>query len=213
MNIVLDMDQTLIDGWPEPSNVNVNVIRRPNLDIFLEWCFEHFERVSIWTAASRDWFNKVNEFVFEDILKSINQKKGREYKFDFVFTSEMCNVVWKFSEFHGCSVKCIQKRIRKLHNRKSEPFKHYNLDNTIIIDDTSQTFSANYGNGIQISPFETYKYFDENIWKSDVELLRMALYLKNVVLPHYNKHGTIRNLEKRYWENYIRDLEKTRRKV
>jgi hypothetical protein len=53
-HIVLDLDGTLIG--------EDHICARPYLTEFLCFCFEHFESVNIWTAASQEWwiecFNK-----------------------------------------------------------------------------------------------------------------------------------------------------------
>ena len=109
----------------------------------------------------------------------------------------------RFSEWHGHSVRSTEKRIRKLHQYKSVKFKNYNMNNTIIVDDTKNTFRSNYGNGIYIPPFHDYK----SGWENDQELSRLYIYLRNVVLPHYEKWGTILDLEKRYWREYVMALQ------
>ena len=84
MNLVLDMDQTLIDGW-----IDQKVTPRPHLKQFLKLCFQDFQHVSIWTAASKGWYDYVYKKVFEDILNSLDRE------FHFVFTNEKCNNVWE----------------------------------------------------------------------------------------------------------------------
>lgn len=198
MNIVLDMDQTLIDG-----RLNKSVTPRPYLKVFLNWCFDNFQHVSIWTAASRGWYDYVYQRVFQDMLISMNRE------FHFVFTGEMCNCVWRFSEWHGQSVRMVEKRIRKLHRYKSEKFIGYCMDNTIAVDDTKTTFQSNYGNGIHVLPFEADDVYNPD-WSRDKELLRLLIYLRNVVIPHYKNNGTVLNLEKRYWRNYVIEVENTK---
>ena len=205
MNIVLDMDQTLIDGQyflkPELSFVTP----RPHLETFLKWCFENFTHVSIWTAANRIWYDFVYENCLKNILSKISNTHNISREFHFVFTSDKCNCVWKYSEWHGQSVKSTVKRLRKLHRYKSQKYKNYHIDNTIIIDDNPRTYIFNYGNGIPITAFETY----HRNWDEDTQLLNLITYLRNVLLPHYEKHKTILFLEKRYWMNYIEELNDT----
>jgi NLI interacting factor-like phosphatase len=188
MNIILDMDQTLIDGI-----FGLDVTPRPHLNTFLKWCFENFTNVSIWTAASNEWYDYVYINVFKDILESLNTS------FHFVFTSNRCTNVWTYSEWDGCSKRTIEKRVRKLHRYKSEKYRDYTIDNIIIVDDVKSTFTSNYGNGIQISPFINYG----GIGKNDNDLLKLIIYLRDVVIPHYEKNGTILDLDKRYWEDYV----------
>lgn len=207
MNIVLDMDQTLIDGTLGNEHTKPKLIARPHLDLFLEWCFDTFKNVSIWTAANEVWFEHVNEKIFKPILEELSEKNSptNPYNFGFIFTSKKCSNAWRFSEWHGHPFRFTEKRLRKIHRLKSFKFKDYTLSNTLIVDDTKSTFACNYGNGIHISPFETDEYTPN--WSDDKQLLRLLIYIRNVVIPHYNKYKTIRNLEKRYWMSYIRELE------
>lgn len=204
MNIVLDMDQTLIDGVCSTKRV----IERPHLELFLEWCFKTFDGIGIWTAANQAWFDYVNEKVFEPMLQRISEKNGAtlRYQFDFVFAQDKCTNVWRYSEWHGHSVLTTEKRLRKLH-RSKERFKQYTVLNTLMIDDTKTTFGCNYGNGIHIPPFEADEYTPN--WRDDNALLKLRIYLRNVVIPHYKKYNTVRNLEKRYWISYVNELKET----
>ncbi len=200
MNIILDMDQTLIDGIVDfsfvPFDSSIKIIPRPYLKEFLKFCFESFQYVSIWTAASEKWFESVNKEIFKPILEELNGELNNKYKFDFIFTSNQCTIVWTYSEWHGQSIMHKEKRIRRLHKSCSK-YPQYTIDNTIIIDDTKITFKNNYGNGIHINPFETCY----SGWKKDTELLNLTTYISNVLIPHYKQFKTVRNLEKRFWRS------------
>jgi hypothetical protein len=185
MNIILDMDQTLI----------FEVHRRPYLDVFLEICFLKFQNVSIWTAASQEWFDYVNENTFTPILKEISDKYLRSFKFDFVFTRNRCSLV-KDSESIFTDVFFIEKRLNKLFKSK-EKYKDYTKDNTIVLDDDAFTFRKNYGNALRIFP-----YFG-NTGPVDDELICAAIYIIKVVIPHFKKERSVRNLDKRGWRRYV----------
>jgi len=187
------MDNTLISGNEFTNEVYV----RPYLETFLEECFSLFVNVSIWTAASKEWFDHVNRQVFTPLLNKINGRYGTQYKFNFVFTSKNCKRTYKYNSFFGCgydnNVVITEKRLRKLHKSRNL-YKDYTMDNTIIIDDTKETFQNNYGNGILIEPF-----ISSIINTNDDILLNLITYFKTILIPHYNIHNTVRNLEKRYW--------------
>ena len=68
--IVLDVDGTLIDSlnvcrpwgsspaFAEPTHIHeehIAVFARPNLPKFLDFCFERFAGVGIWTASDASW--------------------------------------------------------------------------------------------------------------------------------------------------------------
>lgn len=197
MNLILDMDGTLISGNDFTNDVYV----RPYLENFLEECFMIFNNVSIWTAASKEWFNVVNQKVFIPLINLINERKGTTYKFHFIFTREKCKHVYKYNSFYNCEYDNIivrtEKRLRKLHKSKSL-YKEYTMDNTVIIDDTKETFDNNYSNGILVT-----SYFSPIVNRNDKVLLKLLTYFKNILIPHYNEHTTIRNLEKRYWKTEL----------
>ena len=185
MNIILDMDQTLIDGIIYGSERLV--VARPHLKKFLSWCFKTFNGVAIWTAAGKDWANFVHNKIFQQILDSIN------HQFDFIFTSKKCTNVWEFSEWHDYSICHKVKKLRKIHRRKTGIFEKYTIYNTLILDDTSSTYKFNYGNGIPIQPFVMEGC------ENDDHLLKLIVYVENILIPHFHKYNTIRNLEKRFW--------------
>lgn len=181
MNLILDMDNTLI----------CFLVPRPHLEYFFEECFKLFKNVGIWTAANREWFNYVNYMIFEPILEKINQRLQTNYCFDFVFDSKKCtrriDIMW--------GNDTIEKRVRKLH--KSKHFPDYTIDNIVVVDDNPNTFRANYGNAVLITP-----YTEEIDLFKDEELLKLINYFKNTLIPHFNENGTIRNLDKRGWSYF-----------
>lgn len=186
MNIILDMDQTLI----------FEVHPRPYLDVFLEVCFLKFQKVSIWTAASPEWFDYVNEHIFSPILRKISDKYGLCIKFDFVFTRKRCSFV-RDTESPFADVFFIEKRLNKLF-RSKEKYKDYTRDNTIIFDDDAFTFRKNYGNALRALP-----YFGGSNGHIDDELICFAIYIIKVLIPHFKKERTVRNLDKRGWKRYV----------
>lgn len=179
MNIVLDLDGTLIYAEEEPSKCKT----RPYLKEFLQYCFMNFSRVSIWTASSHDRYLKIKELYLSPILKTIGMD------FDVEWTKKRCSYRFSTSGYYGFSSKCvITKRLKKLYKRFP-----YTKHNTIIVDDTPETFSKNYGNGIYIPSYSSYN-------KGDNLLLLLSNFLEEVI-EHYNRHKSIRHMEKRIWFN------------
>ena len=164
MNLILDMDETLI---------NYKMFPRPYLEEFLTECFKIFSSLSIWTNANEEWFNMANNNIFKPLIDIINEKEITLYKFHFVFTRE----------------KYKNKKLRRLHNSKT--FKQFNINNMIIIDDTKENFTCNYGNGIQIIPFCNFY--------NDSELLKLLKYFKKILIPYFKENNTILSLDKRLW--------------
>ena len=73
--IVLDLDQTLIDV----DEARSMIVARPGMSQFLDYCFERFAEVAIWTRATSEWA----ALVFE--LKPLAMYRDR---FSFVWTAD-----------------------------------------------------------------------------------------------------------------------------
>ena len=58
MDLVLDLDGTLIAQFPKNHEERESILPRPHVKEFLSFCFANF-RVSVWTAASERWGRKV----------------------------------------------------------------------------------------------------------------------------------------------------------
>ena len=173
MNIILDVDGTLVDGD------GYNVWSRPFLKEFIEFCFATFITVSIWTAASEDWY----QLVYQSTLKALLPPNK---SFLFVFTGNRCvsETDWdaiESGEFYPrtISVKPLSKVWRK--------FKQLNRHNTLILDNTCTTYSRNFGNAI---PIETFERQDT----TDRELFKLMQWI-----PSLLKLNTVRHTEKRFW--------------
>lgn len=141
MNIVLDIDGTLIDSY------KMEIFPRPHLQVFLYFCFRNFETVSIWTAASREWCYKVHNEILKPLVG--------DHNFHTIFHSD------KITE-------CTRQRLDgvsryKIKNLRKICRGSLTMKNTIIVDDTPITFSRNYGNAVYI---KTY-----HILTDDYELL------------------------------------------
>jgi TFIIF-interacting CTD phosphatase-like protein len=135
-NIILDMDGTLGDYIPaefeeNPERYcNAKPIPRPGLRKFLRFVFSHFERVSIWTAASYSWYNTFKK----DVLLP-NMPPGSE--FHFVRTRNMKEPY------------VVLKPLTKIY----ELYPEYTAENTTIVDDNVWTFADNRENAVHIPPF------------------------------------------------------------
>ena len=175
MHIVLDVDGTLISEGKTKEEVKA----RPHLGEFLDFCFAAFESVSIWTAASREYFDEVHSPFL------------REYKFQHIFTGEKCTRTYQSSLYWSVQPQClVKKSLRKFWKLKDQG---YNQDNTIIIDDTPETYRNNYGNGIPIDSY--YGNTDDMVLKDLKDFLKQ---LKMI----YQNTGSIRQVEKRFWRQH-----------
>lgn len=155
-NIILDMDGTLLDSIPPFCEGNPTLYEEPVarqcLDDFMKFVFETFERVSIWTAGSKEWYEKC----YEKILKHYIPEGKTFY---FVKTRDHYQFL---------------KTIKPLEMIYAEYPEHYNSSNTLIVDDNPITYSKNKENAIPIKSF----YYNnlpleirEKLNKEDFELL------------------------------------------
>ena len=140
MNIILDMDGTLINDKMEP---------RPHLKDFFRYIFEKFNHVSIWTLASVQWYTMAYERVFKPLLPL-----GKSFHFVW------CRVNYKVSQpsiLGGIFSMNLASTGTGIIKPLTEVYKRfpivYNPYNTLIVDDTPFTYSENPGNAIKVSTF------------------------------------------------------------
>ena len=171
--IILDLDETLIyavegkvEKEPDFCTALYRVFKRPKLKQFLEFCFQHFE-VAVWTSGNTLYANDVVNKIFPepDRLKFVWSSKRCTKKFD----SEN----WIY--YH-------EKHLKKVKN------KGYDLTKVIMIDDSPEKHTRNYGNLVRVKPF----YGDLN--DNELELLMKYLLI-------LKKEKNIRKIEKRGWRS------------
>lgn len=161
MNIVLDLDETLVSvTTSRPTKYNFEfklgnqlyyVKKRPYLTLFLRYLFKNFDSVSVWTAATRPYAIK--------ILENIMSEHQRN-QLAFFLTRE--NLRFKDG-------KNYTKPLEKIFKNS----KHMTSQNTIMIDDRKSAMSDNCGNAFII-----------DAWKgqpNDRELAKLMLILDGVL--------------------------------
>ena len=155
-NVILDLDQTIISGESydeldrfsegELSNKMKHfrhshmkgyyrIFERPGLQDFLDYLFANFN-VSVWTAASKEYAL----FIIRNIV--INRRKHR--KLDYVLYAKHCD--HSRNKYKSIKKLCMLWKTYKIDG--------YNDNNTIIIDDNNEVFSAQTKNCIHIKPFK-----------------------------------------------------------
>jgi len=169
MHVIFDLDGTLIHSSDEKE-----IIARPHLDELLDFCFANFTSVSIWTAASSEWAERVCK----------EHLNGRNFR--FVWTGNRCVNKWRSQGFYSEPVPISIKPLTKVWKDFEDMTKH----NTIIVDDTIETYERNYGNAIHIPSFRG----EEN----DNYLKLLVVYLTK--FPELcQTDGGIRKVDKRCW--------------
>ena len=176
LNILLDLDQTIISAEPEDEfdfNENKNkakkfefsnmdgyyiIFERPGLQEFLDYLFNNFN-VSVWTAASKDYAL----FIIDKII--LKGKSNR--KLD-----------WFFFSYH-CDLSRKKKGSSKDLSMIWDVYKieGYNKNNTVIIDDFyDEIFKIQPDNCIIAPPF----YFTAENSENDEYLTQLRKSLKNI---------------------------------
>jgi len=156
-NIILDLDGTLLDNIPvglaeNPNPGQITPIARPYLAELMEFVFEHFERVSIWTAAMPGWYEKCYNAILRHHIPA-------NRRFDFVKTRNPMEEYIVLKPLSEVYVNFAGK---------------YNPENTLIVDDNPATYRANPENAVGVKSFfydQLSKTQRENLEESDTELL------------------------------------------
>ncbi len=177
--LVLDLDSTLI--WSDFKYVpgydfefsirgqKVWVKLRPGLETFLNEAQKHYD-VGVWSAASKDY---VRYIALRILPKAI-----------FVMSGERCT-----DHVHFCPMgeknRYNIKKLSKIWNLRSN---HYTRRNTVIVDDTPETYRLNYGNSIPIRPYTGADH--------DTELARIMS-----ILWHILSTPDVRFMNK-FWTDY-----------
>lgn len=165
MHLILDLDGTLIDDQGACQ-------ARPYLKEFLDFCFTTFETVSIWTTASRLWFNHIYQLLLAPRV------------FTFVYCEDRCTTLLD-RDVDTLFPESIQiKPLKKVFQNRSLP---HSKNNTFMVDDTPETYCRNYGNAIPITTFQGSQH--------DRALLDLMSFLSVLLSSNTN----VRSIEKRYW--------------
>eukprot|EP00210_Caulerpa_lentillifera_P008631 g8234.t1 len=216
-NIIFDLDGTLIDaqypagakaafvlGAPAPVHVcgahlqYIHVYKRPGLDQFLQWCFDNFDNVGIWTLSGWDWLGEIMENVLSRFPKE---------RWSLLWTGERATRIssprtTRDDEAVVMKGYHVLKDLNKIYRNKVLRNKGFTRNNTIIVEDTPSNCSRNYGNAIYINTFDVLSS------KPDQNLYRLKKYLTKTILPSSN----LRAIDKRLWIHEITALEDTEQK-
>lgn len=112
---------------------NLAGIYRPYLREFLDFCFEYFDNVIIWSAGKKKYVEKMCEIMFP----------LQEHQPMLIYTYDDCVIQ-----------EDIKKPLKKLYDDPRTKGK-LNDKNTYVLDDRDDTFSLNPKNGIMIPEFES----------------------------------------------------------
>ena len=169
--LVLDLDETLVHAteWPlefEPHHEvpPYYLYLRPGLQHFLSHVSGLFH-LAVWTSSSPAYAGAVCPLVFPE-----------PEKLQFVWASDRCTPTRNFVNDSWSNAKPLKKLKRR----------GYDLAHVVVVDDSPEKHTRNYGNLVQVTPFMG----DPN----DDELLHLAAYLAQLAAT-----SDVRGVEKRQW--------------
>ena len=173
--LVLDLDETLVFATEEQLDIPMSakvgeyfVYDRPHVHEFLAFCLKEF-RVGVWTSSTEAYAEEIVEHLF-----------GDESSLEFVWARSRCTMKFDHHEHTYLHVKNL-KKVKKLG---------FNLEEILVVDDTPQKWTQQYGNLVQVSEFEGD--FD------DTELLDLMPYLEIL-----KSVPNVRKIEKRGWRSRL----------
>lgn len=186
MNIILDLDETLVSVTIKPLRVfdfkfaladqmtgqpvTYYVLKRPNLDIFLKYIFKNFKSVAIWTAATRPYAVKVLQGIMTSVqLESLSFVKCRtDLKVD--------------------ASGAYSKPLHRVFQTHPVIKKH----NTLMIDDRRSVLVENLGNAIIVPAWK-------GIGTEDPSLAQLIIILNGILqyqeVLDFNMHKEVMYLK------------------
>jgi ubiquitin-like domain-containing CTD phosphatase 1 len=173
--LVLDLDETLWYGLPDPSVPGgMRLLLRPHLREFLEAVSAHYD-LAVWTAASEDWMREG--------LAQLQARSGFDLTSAAVFLwhRERCTF-WRGED--GSYGLC--KPARKF--RASWLRERYPRERILAVDDQPANYACGYGHLVWVSEWTG--------GPDDDELLALAEYLISVA-----SEPDLRRVEKRGWRS------------
>lgn len=220
MNIIFDLDNTLIDaqysmggraafvmGRQGPAHIcgkelcNLYIYKRPGVDDFLEWCFQNFDNVGMWTLSGSKWVDEV----LTHVLKGFPRER-----WSFIWTGERATRLTLQSnrdvsaDAAVLEGRKVVKDLKKVFRQQGLRSKGYRRNNTLIVEDTPSNCVRNYGNSIFVSPFDIVKCSTP-----DRELSMLQMYLEKFILGKDN----VREIYKGNWLASVQQLQKKDEKM
>jgi TFIIF-interacting CTD phosphatase-like protein len=186
MNIILDLDETLIHAHSNrvpsfdfvisvvaqtpigPISNQYWIKKRPGLPNFLRFIYKNFKTVSYWTAGTADYAHK--------ILVGILTPK------------QMSKTAIVYSRCHlkvASATGRYYKPLSRIFRTKEAQRLNINKKNSIMIDDNAHNFIRNVGNGMLIQPFTGHA--------GDRVLCKLIIVLKGI-LDHAIEMGSFQGI-------------------
>ena len=171
--LILDLDETLIYGsetrLDREADFSVgpfHVYKRPGVDGFLSSVDRYYD-LAIWSSASGDYVQCIADALRVNVSE-----------WQFVWSRQRCVQRMHPETFETIPIKDLRKASRQ----------GYPLERILIVDDTREKVSRNYGNAIYITEFIGSD--------DDEELPQLARFL-----IHLHAEPNFRAIEKRGWKS------------
>nr|QBK88639.1 MAG: ctd-like phosphatase [Mimivirus LCMiAC01] len=146
--IILDIDHTLIHSkridptikFGEFGDFNIcdneyTIYKRPYVDKFIEWCFNNFNGILVWSAGTKIYVDNVVKYLFKSPLKpimiltrkncSINYSNNRYYKDFSTLDATLKNLGISPNTSKMFFVDDLPHRIKNLNSQYIIPIKPY----------------------------------------------------------------------------------------
>lgn len=134
-------------------------VKRPYLDEFIQFCFNHFKIVVIWSAGHPEYVKSMINVIF-----------STKYHPHIIFSSENL-----YSSNNG---DIYNKPINTIINSYVDLNKYMSLNNTYIVDDRIDNFVPNPQNGILIPRYSPILSADTILKDQDMDLLKLIRFFK-----------------------------------
>ena len=171
--LILDLDETLVHAREVPLARAPDFViapyvlyLRPGVRAFLAHAAQHYV-LAVWTSSSPLYARAVTDLLF-----------GTEEAPAFVWASDRCTLRRDLET----DIWCQSKPLRKVRRRG------YDLRRVLVVDDSPEKHTRNYGNLIAIRPFEGDP--------DDDELPQLSRYLERLSIE-----PDFRRIEKRRWRS------------
>jgi len=156
-------------------------IKRPNLEEFLNFCFDHFTLVIVWSAGTYEYVHTIVPELFKNT-----------YEPHFILTRDNCiEQNGRYNKPFWKLLKDIPEIYEYLDLHLDAEGKIRGFKNVMIIDDRLNSFSNDPDNGILIPVYEPSPEHN-SIRKDETSFEKIMLHLNK----HINQ-SDIRNLNKK----------------
>ncbi|MGC4006389.1 MAG: HAD family hydrolase [Pirellulales bacterium] len=169
--LILDLDETLVFASEESQASGYDAMvgpyyvrKRPYVDSFLTSISEWYD-LAVWTSSGAGYATGIVELLFP-----------RPEELCFLWSRERC--IQRFDQ--------ETREITWLKDLKKVVRQGYQLERTLILDDSPEKLARNYGNLVRVSPFEGDR--------QDDELTRVLPFLRTLASA-----ADVRRVEKRGW--------------